>query len=125
MRVFDEEVSKSKILGGNYETMLKFRAKKLPEIKESIQDLFKDYDGGSVAIVIMKEDENGMPSGRHLFMAGVSRPEVQFMLGKALNDASEEAIDCIMEEAKKSPEHLIAVTKMMAEMLEQLTNGRE
>lgn len=125
MKVFDDDKSNSKIIDGNYEAMLKFRAKKLPEIQKEIQDLFKDYDGGSVAIVIMKEDENGMPSGRHLYMAGVSRPEVQFMLGKVLNDASEDAIDCIMEQAKKSPEHLIAVTSMMAEMLSKLTKDKE
>lgn len=115
----DSNISdKSEIMRGGYAGMMKMRKEKLPEIQEAINEVFKDYDGGSLAIIVMKEDENGMPSGRHLFMGGVSRPQVQMAMGKALNDAASDAIDVLIEAAKRDPKNFLEITKELIDFMQ-------
>lgn len=114
-----DNTDKSEVMTGGYEKMLKMREQKLPEIQEAINEVFKDYDGGSVAIIVMKEDENGMPSGRNLFMGGVSRPEVQIYMSKALFDASDDAINVLMEAAKKNPKQFVELTKQLLNFMKE------
>lgn len=112
-----DSTDKSEVMHGGYEKMLKMREEKLPEIQEAINEVFKDYDVGSVAIIVMKEDENGMPSGRHLFMGGVSRPEVQLFMSKALFEASDDAVNVLLEAAKKNPKQFVELTKQLLDFM--------
>ncbi len=112
-----DSTDKSEVMHGGYEKMLKMREEKLPEIQEAINKVFKDYDGGLVAIIVMKEDENGMPSGRHLFIGGVSRLEVQLFMSKALFEASDDAVNALLEAAKKNPKQFVEITKQLLDFM--------
>lgn len=96
---------------GNYESMMKMRKKQVPAIEKSIQDIFKDYSGESVTIILQREDENGMPDHVSIVMAGVSRMECQIAMAKALDKASDKAMEVLIESAKGDPKALIAIAK--------------
>lgn len=121
---FNGDKEKTKMSKGDYAEMIAMRKKTLPEIQKNVQEMFKDYDGGAMCIVIMKEDENGMPVGRSVLMGGVARPEVQIMLGKYLNDASTKAIDLLIEEAKKDPEHMLKLADSLLDFMKDLTEKK-
>lgn len=106
------------IESGSFEYFLKTRAKKLSELQDAINEILKDYDGGLVAIVVMKEDEDGLPSGKQMFLGGVSRPETQLMMSKALGDASRKAIELLLEAVKKDPEQVVTITGQLLNFME-------
>lgn len=109
----------SELIGGNYEDMLKMRKKQLPKIQESIQDALKDYDGTSIAIIVMKEDENGMPDGSQVVMAGVSRMESQLAMGKALSTAADKTMEILMEGAKGDVKAMLAIASALVNVIEK------
>lgn len=103
--------------GQGYEGMLKERKRALPEMQDSIQKIMNDFNGESICIIVMKEDENGKPTGNHILMTGVAKPEMQLALGRALNDGAKQAVDVLMETIKKNPESLAG---MMDDLLDEL-----
>lgn len=109
----------SGLISGDYETMVKTREKELPHIQETIQEVLENYSGESICIVIQKEDENGMPEASQIFMAGVSRMECQLTLGKALNDASQQAIEILMESAKGDVKAMMTIAKALTKLIEK------
>lgn len=112
----DEE---SVLVGGNYQDMMKMRKKQLPKFKDSIQDALKDYDGASIALIVMREDENGMPDGSHILVAGCSRMEVQIALAKALDSASSKTMEMIMESASGDVKAMLAIASALVNISEK------
>lgn len=112
----------SEMFQGDYQNMLKERKNKLPEMQDAIQNVLKDWDGSSIAIVVMKEDENGLPEGAHSMMTGVSRAEMQVAMGKQLNMMSEEVMHMIVEAVKDDPKAMIEIVKMVTKLIEQEEN---
>lgn len=109
----------SQVMTGGYEAMIKTRKKKLPEMQEAVQDVLKDWGGENLAIILMKEDENGLPTGSHIIMTGCARPEMQIGLAKALNKTSETAIEQLIDTAKENPEILIKVMSAIVDMVKE------
>lgn len=109
----------SDLINGNYEDMLKMRKKQLPKIQESIQEALKDYDGTSIAIIVMKEDENGMPDGSHVVMAGCSRMESQLAMGKALSMAADKTMEILMESAQGDVKAMLAIASALVNVMEK------
>lgn len=109
----------SRITKGSYEHMLKERAKHLDHIREGIQNVLSDYDGTSIAIIVMKEDENGMPDGHKIFMGGLARPEMQLALSKALHESSTEAIDLLVDSMKSSGEDIVELTEQLIKYMKE------
>jgi tRNA/tmRNA/rRNA uracil-C5-methylase (TrmA/RlmC/RlmD family) len=102
---------------GGYEQMVKERKKKLPELEAAINDVLKDYDGGTIAIITIKEDENGDAEGHSLFIGGVSKLETQIALGRSFIDASEEIRDKLLDVVKENPQ---AFGTVLSALLEEL-----
>lgn len=88
-------ISKTKILKGGFEEMVKQRQKNLPSIEANIQDIFKDYNGEMVAIVRINEDENGDPESSSTLISGVSGFASQVRLTKALDNAVSDLIKTV------------------------------
>lgn len=103
--------------GEGYDDMLKQRKEKLPEIRETLDNVLKDYKGEAITIVIMQEDKSGLPTGHQLFIAGVSRPEVQIDMGKALHNASRRTLEVLLEAVKHDPQALEALSEMLTNAL--------
>lgn len=99
---------------GNFESMTKMRKKQLPEIQATIQEALKDYDGGSISIIVIKEDENGMPIGHSLLMAGVSRMECQIDMAKSLDMASNSAMEVLLKGADGNIKAMMQIASAMA-----------
>lgn len=114
----DKDNEDSLLMGGNFETMIKTRKKQLPKFQESIQDVLDGYEGESMCIIVMKEDENGMPAGSQVVMAGVSRMETQIAMGKALSQASDKAMEILMESAKGDIKAMLAIAAALVNVME-------
>ena len=113
--------SKATMKEGTFEDMVKMRKKQLPEIQASIQEMFKDYDGGMVAILTVKEDENGHAEGHNLFIGGVAHISQQLQMGKAFSQASDQMRDMLIENAAGNPKALKAVLMgLVSEMISDL-----
>lgn len=104
------------LLEAGYEEMMKLRKEQLPRFEKEIQEAFKDYNGESFAIIMMKEDENGKPSGSHVIMAGVSGLLTQVALSKKLDDMSSQLMEVIIDTAKGNTEALITIAKAISQM---------
>jgi len=108
---------------GNYEDMLKNKAKQLPKIQAEIQELFKDYDGGGVGIVINTYDENGDVDGHKVAILGVDKPGGLIKLAKGLHMASEECVETLTKNG--DPEMLMAAAmEMMKEIVDRHEGGK-
>lgn len=110
----------SKIQAGTYEDMIKMRKKQLPELEETIQEVLKDYDGGMIAIMQVKEDENGMGEGHSVFIGGVGHVSTQIQMGKALMQASDQIRDLMIESAKGDPK---ALKGILGALVEEMLDG--
>lgn len=108
---------------GNFAQMTKMRKQKLPQIQATIQDALKDYDGQSIAIIIQHEDENGMPESSTCVMAGVSRMECQIAMGKALSEASDKAMEVLMESAKGDVKAMLSIAAALVEVIDKEKKG--
>ena len=104
---------------GGFEAMIKAREEKLPRMQEVIQDILDDWTGTAIAIVMVNEDENGKPESHSTIMTGVGNPKSQLKLAKALNQASESAMDALLEAAKGDTASLV---KTAMDMMEEITN---
>lgn len=113
----DNDLKESSLEPASFEDMLKERKKAFDKIKQSVKETLKDYDGGMLAVLVMKEDENGMPSGAKVFLGGVGRPETQIELARALSQASDKALDIMLAEAKKDPIKFISLAKQLIEFM--------
>ena len=115
----DDNSDDSMLLDGDYEKMMKLRAKRLPKIQESIQETLKNYAGESIVILIVKEDENGKPENTRMLMAGVSRMESQVFMSKSLDKASSRAVEMLMESAKGDTKAMLAIASTLIKLLEK------
>lgn len=102
---------------GNFEEYQKMKAKELPKIQKAIQELFEDYDGGGVAIVMNTYDENGDVEGHKVAILGIDKPTGLIKLAKGLHHASEEAVETLTKNG--DPEMLMQVAMdMMSEIID-------
>lgn len=82
---------------GSYEDMVKHREKKMPQMIEALEEFFENWQGESFAVVMVNEDENGMPIGTRTLMTGAGRPETQVQLAHGLGKAEEQAIEVLSD----------------------------
>lgn len=98
-----KSTNKHDVYTGGFETMMKQRKEKLPELEEAINEMLEDYDGGAICIVRIKEDENGDAEGHQLFVGGVSKLEAQMSLGVALEKTSDDIRQKLIDAIKEDP----------------------
>lgn len=114
---------KREVHRGNYEDMMNDRKKKLPSIQKKIQELFENYDGGSVAIVMHRYDENGEVEGSDIAILGIDKPAGLIKLAKGLHAASEECVEMITKSG--DPEMMMAAAvSMMEEIVNRHKEGK-
>lgn len=111
------KVRESVMQRSDYEGMLKSRKEHLPHLQKGIQEIFKDYDGTSMAIIIVKEDENGLPVDTQVLMGGVARPVTQMYLGKALTEASKDVMNLLLEGASGDVDKLLSLVKDLEKLM--------
>lgn len=110
---------------GNFETQMKLRKKQVPKIEASIQEILKDYSGESITIIVQKEDENGQPDHARILMAGVSQMESQLAMSRALDRASDQAVEILLEGAKGDTQALIKIgIAMMQDIANENKKGK-
>lgn len=115
----DNDSDESVLVGGDYQSMMKMRKKQLPRFKDSIQEVLKDYDGQSIAIIVMKEDENGLPDGSHVIVAGCSRMETQIAMSKALSSTSDKVMEMIIESSKGDVKAMLSIASALVNIMEK------
>lgn len=113
-----DETDKGEINIGNFGDMMKMREKKLPEIEDTIRKALKNYSGQNISIVIINEDENGMPEGCTLVMAGVGRMESQVSMAKSLRKASDKALESLVNSASGDVDAMLAVASAMIDSID-------
>lgn len=107
------------LIKGDFETLVKLRKEHLPKVQKTINEVFKNYDGEMVAVIRIKEDENGDPCGQQVFIGGVGKLETQIKLACALNEAAEEMRDDLLERCKSNP---AALRALLMGMVDELTS---
>lgn len=110
---------------GSYEDMLNIRKKKLPEIQENIQDIFKDYDGEFLTIVKQHEDENGDPEATTIFIGGVAGMKSQLAMLKNLEQAKKSLIDSMLKAVSGNHRATLQMMELMAEIVSDRTELKE
>ena len=114
-----DKKAKSGMFHGDYETMLKERQKKLPELEAAVQEVLNDWNGETLCVIKIHEDENGDPSGQHVFIGGVSKLGGQLALGKVLINTADGIRDRLLDIIKDDPSK---AREVLGEMLEFLAN---
>lgn len=106
----------AKLMGGNFEEMMRIRKQQLPNIRKNIDKILSNYEGESIVILIQKEDENGKPEKTLTMMAGTSTPETQVAMAKALHETSNIAIEVLMDSAKGDIRKTIAIAQALTDI---------
>lgn len=114
-----KNVNESKLYSGNFEAMLKEREKVMGKLQGDIQEILQDYHGQNIAIIVVEEDENGMPTESKTFIGGVSTIESQLVMGRSLNKASDNLRDMLIESAKGDVKKLLSIANVLASMIEE------
>ena len=109
----------SELIGGGYPAMIKKRKEQLPKIQDNIQEILENYSGESIAIILMKEDENGDVTGSNMLMSGVSKVESQIRMAKALNIASNKAMDILMKGVEGNPKARLQIASMLVDSIKE------
>lgn len=112
----DKSIKQVTTIHGSYEKMLIERKKNLPNIEKSINELLEDYDGRSIAVIVIDEDENGDPTGSRAVITGVSSAESSIVLSKSLSENASDLLKTVVNHAAKSNDPY-----EMLQMLETLT----
>ena len=99
--------------------MLKELKNKLPELEEAVNEVLADWNGETLCIIKIHEDENGDPSGQHVFIGGVTKFTSQLALGKVLISTADEIRDKILDVVKENPS---LGKQVLGEMLEFLAH---
>lgn len=99
----------------SYEELLEKRESQMEELMDGIQQMFEDWTGEVMAIVIVEEDENGMPTGTRSMIAGAGRVQSQVRLAQALDKTSEQALKVLAEGVASpgSKKEMLAATKQI------------
>jgi hypothetical protein len=116
----DKKSVKAELVSSDFEGLLKAQKKAIPEVQESIQEVFKDYAGTMVAIVVIKEDENGDPEGRAEFIGGVGTLKTQLALYKALDSAKDSVTSAVAKGMASNPD---AGMETITDLVEQLRSA--
>lgn len=117
----DNSKSRSGVVYGSYEDLLKERKKLLPEIEHDITEAFEDYSGQAFCLIIMNEDENGRVKGNTQIMGGVCHLEDHMKMAESLQKAAERSIELMMEGVRGNPEAMRFVAeKLIDKIKEQL-----
>ena len=123
MNLFNDDNDKKKVINkgtafsGDYEAMMKQRAKHLPEFEKEIQERFEDYNGEMVAVIRIREDENGQPERGEIFVGGVCSLESSMKMLKELDEAKDAITSQMAHGIMENPE---ALGQMMSGMLGDL-----
>ena len=123
MNLFNDDNDKKKVINkgtafsGDYEDVMKERAKQLPAFEKEIQEKFENYDGEMVAVIRIREDENGQPEHGDIFVGGVCSFESSMKMLKALDEAKDAITSQMAHGLMENPE---ALGQMMGGMLGDL-----
>lgn len=90
-----KEVDEVGMQNGSVKDLEKQRKAKMAEFQDSINELFEDWTGAPITIVMVEEDEDAKPIGVKTLMAGAGRPESQMRMAKALDKASNKAVEIL------------------------------
>ncbi|MGK2896077.1 MAG: hypothetical protein ACSLEY_00530 [Candidatus Saccharimonadales bacterium] len=110
---------RSEMFKGGYEGMMRERKKMLPEMQDAIQEALDEWNGESIVMIVMKEDENGLPNGTHTIATGVARPQMQIAMGKALTDMAEHIMHTIMDVAKDDPKAMLDIAEALIDEIKR------
>jgi len=108
------EKLKGGMIKGDFETLQKMRKETMKEFEATIKEVFKDYDGEMIAIVRIREDENGDPEGHQECVLGVGSVESRYKLSRALQKVSNDTKNELMESCKVEPRAMVALAKAVA-----------
>lgn len=114
---FDKSESES-ISGsgfGNHQDVLKARKKMSKMFTDKIEEVLDGYDGELMAVVRVKEDENGNPHNTVSFVGGISGLESTLQLADAVHNLAHtirEKTDKNLDEAIKVKEGSEAIDKL-------------
>lgn len=109
----------SEVSSGDFEHMMKHREDHLPEIEKQINKVLKDYDGGSITIIVQREDENGMPDHTELLMAGTASIESQIAMAQAIRKAADSAMEVLMESCKGNTSAMLRLAALMMDEIKE------
>ena len=120
------EPQRSETFTGNTQDLLRERAKQVDKITKKAEEMFEDYSGGGLVIVMNEHDENNEITGCRVFHAGVERMEGLFTLAQATDNIATEIMDELsvkldkatngaMKEASDTIASLLEVFKKLTE----------
>lgn len=92
----------TRAMKGTSQDLLKERADSTDGILDEVQKFFKEYAGGSVAIVMNTYDENAEVTGANVAILGVDDFKGLISLAEHLEKAKEEINDNLMKNIVKS-----------------------
>lgn len=112
-------IRETQVIAGDYSTMIDARKQHLPGIEDNINEILEDYDGEMIAVIRIREDENGTPQGAQTFISGVAQTESQLQLVKSLREMSVSMTKQLLDGARDEPrllkEVLTGITKLMGD----------
>lgn len=113
MKLFDNDksVDLSEARQGSFEDMLKAKSHQLPKIQSDLERIFKNYTGEMVAVIIIHEDENGVPESNTSLIAGVGRAESQIALMRAMESQQNQLTRTIVKSLADDPDMLVDMLK--------------
>lgn len=109
----DKTKNEAMLTSGDYEDMQNIRKKNLKKMQSAVEDALSSWEGQNIALVVIKEDENGEPSGSHVVMTGVSRLGSNVAMIKSLQTCAEAAVRQLMDSVKGEPDAMMQVAKAL------------
>lgn len=103
------------IKGGGYEKMIEMRQDMMPEFETEIKKAFDQWNGQSLALIVMSEDENGEANGAQIVSLGVSNLDTQVHLVKTLDKLSNDLLSQMMKAAQDEPRAMKEILKRIKE----------
>jgi hypothetical protein len=117
----DDGNRKTKIFSGNTETLLRQRQKELPRLLGEVEELFDDWNGGTVCIVMNTYDENNNAEGAKVCILGVDDLPAIVAMTKAIHSASHQLIEQTIESVSKDGS--AAMMALVAALIRDIKGG--
>lgn len=95
----DKKTASVHYMKGDYKNMMEEKKKKIPEVLKAIEEVFEDYDGSTVILLVNHTDENGHTEGTHQLVLGVDQPDGIIKIVKAMSETQENIIDLTIKGA--------------------------
>lgn len=117
---------KAELVASDFEGLLKAQKETIPDVQDSLQEVFKDYAGTMVSVIVIKQDENGEPEGHAHYIGGVGTLKSQLALYKALDNAKESVTEAVGKGMASNPEAgMETITDLITELRDALKKERK